>query len=229
MYSFGLHQGVGGLEEGNDQLKQEKSFKWITWLDGAVNNKFFIQILGYIQPIRDYIYLQPLNEFRLTIRGAFPVYRYMQTNAFLYGSDLLFSYEWNKSFKWTSRASLVIGEDKSRGLPLVYMPAQSIQSDLTYSFGDRGRWSGTYLGAHGKFVFRQNRLEFGQDFLLPPDGYSLFSMEGGTSYSMGQSHLKLSVLIDNLFNTQYRDYLNRLRYYADETGINASFRINYSF
>lgn len=229
LYSFGLHQGVSGLEEGNDQLKQEKSLKWIAGLDGSVNNKFFIQFLGYVQPIWDYIYLQPLNEFRLTIRGAFPVYRYMQTNALLYGSDLLFSYEWNKSIKWTSRASLVVGQDKSRGLPLVYMPAQNIQSDLTYSFGDRGRWSGTYLGVHGKVVFRQNRLESGQDFLIPPDGYSLFSMESGTSFSMGQSHLKLSVLIDNLFNTQYRDYLNRLRYYADETGINASFRINYSF
>ncbi|HNT19047.1 MAG TPA: TonB-dependent receptor [Saprospiraceae bacterium] len=229
LYSFGLHQGVSGLEEGNPRLKQEKSFKWIVGLDGAVNHKFFIQALGYLQPIWDYIYLQPLNEFRLTIRGAFPVYQYMQTHALLYGSDLLVSYEWNKSVKWTSRASLVIGQDQSRGLPLVYMPAQSLQSDLTYSFGDRKRWSGTYLGAHGKFVFRQNRLEPGQDFLLPPYGYSLFSLEGGSSYAVGKSRLKFSLLVDNLFNTPYRDYLNRLRYYADETGFNASFRLNYSF
>jgi len=229
LYSFGLHQGVSGLEEGNADLKQEKSFKTILSLNGSSSNKLFVQILGFGQYIDNYIYLQPQKEFRLTIRGAFPVFNYLQTNAVLWGADILVAYELNKHFKTTSKVSMVNGQDTRQNLPLIYMPASQVQTDLTYSLGDHGIGLNSYLSANAKFVFKQNRLEPGQDFLDPPSGYALFNLEGGTSVSIHKSVLKLSFQVENLLNTPYRDYLNRLRYFADEPGINISIRANYAF
>ncbi|MDZ4708083.1 MAG: TonB-dependent receptor [Saprospiraceae bacterium] len=229
LFSSGLHQGVSGLEEGNPNLNQEKSIKAIVSLDASSHQKLFFQLVGYYHSIRDYIYLQPQPEFRLTIRGAFPVFSYLQTNAILAGTDFLCSYEFNKKFKWTSKFSFISGQDRSRQQPLVYMPGNQVQTDLTYSPGDRGHWSNPYFTVHGRYVFRQNRFETGQDFLSPPDGYSVFNLEGGTGIAIRHSILKLSIQLENVLNTVYRDYLNRLRYFADETGINANFRINYTF
>lgn len=229
LFSSGLHQGVSGLEEGNPDLNQEKSLKAILSLDASVRQKLFFQWVGYYHSIRDYIYLQPQQEFRLTIRGAFPVFSYLQTNALISGMDFLGSYEVTKNFKWTTRLSLISGQDLSGHQPLVYMPANQVQTDLTYSRGGKGLWSNPYITVHGRYVLRQTHLNAGQDFLSPPDGYCLFNLEGGSGIAIRHSILKLSIQVENVLNTVYRDYLDRLRYFSDETGINVNFRINYTF
>ena len=67
------------------------------------------------------------------------------------------------------------------------------------------------------------------DISTPPDGYSIW----GTSLTMnwkfaGQRALKFQITIDNLFDVSYRDYLNRLRFYADEIGRNIQLMIKYN-
>jgi len=229
LYSFGLHQGVSGLEEGNPDLRQEKSLKAIASLDALAFKKLFFQVVGYWQYINDYIYLQPQKEYRLTIRGAFPVFSYLQTDASIWGFDMMATSEWNKHLKSTAKISLVSGQDRTNHLPLVYIPPPQVQADLQYSFGPNGVGSNSYLSLQGKQVFKQNRLEAGQDLLETPGAYALFSLEGGTGVSFNHSLLKFSFQVENLFNTTYREYLNRLRYFADEPGINISLRVNYSF
>ncbi|MBK8625953.1 MAG: hypothetical protein IPN86_10440 [Saprospiraceae bacterium] len=44
-----------------------------------------------------------------------------------------------------------------------------------------------------------------------------------------QNDLDLIVRCENLLNSTYRDYLNRLRYFADEMGRNIYVSINMSF
>lgn len=229
LFSFGLHQGVSGLEEGNTALRQEKSLKAITALDARVLNKFFFQVVGYWQYVNDYIYLQPRKEFRLTIRGAFPVFSYLQTDATIWGTDIMASCEWSKHFKSTAKMSLVSGQDIENHLPLIYMPPAQVQADLRYSFGQNGIASNSFLTFQAKRVFKQNRIESEQDFLDTPASYTLIGLEAGTSTSINHSRLKFSIQVDNLLNIKYRDYLNRLRYFSDEPGVNISFRANYSF
>jgi len=43
------------------------------------------------------------------------------------------------------------------------------------------------------------------------------------------NRLNIFLRIDNLFNVSYRDYLNRLRYFADELGINVIMGLNLNF
>ena len=51
----------------------------------------------------------------------------------------------------------------------------------------------------------------------------------GAKYEKKDLHLAYQVAIDNVMNARYRDYLNRLRYFADDTGRNIRLSIKYIF
>ena len=88
LYSYGLHQGVSGIENGNRNLKKERSLKSLFSMEWSPGKAVSLQATGYYQHINDYIYLEPQNEFEETVRGAFPVFLYTQTDALIYGTDI---------------------------------------------------------------------------------------------------------------------------------------------
>lgn len=229
LYSFGLHQGVSGLEEGNRHLLPEQSFKIVWSNDWRIKNKLFFQALAYFQHLNSYIYLQPQSEFRLTIRGAFPVFIYEQTDATIFGTDILFKYEPRKDLKFLAKYALVRGRDTRQNLPLINMPADNLYGALTYLFLEHPTFKNAQLSINGKYVFQQTRLEPEQDFLAPPAAYFLLGLSANTSIEWEESKLRFYLRIDNLLNETYRDYLNRLRYFADEEGVNVTVGLNYSF
>ncbi|MDG1432554.1 MAG: TonB-dependent receptor [Saprospiraceae bacterium] len=229
LYSFGLHQGVSGIEEGNRNMDVEKSLKALLSVDFRIQNKFFVQALGYFQNVQDYIFLEPQKEFRLTIRGAFPVFLYKQTNANITGLDLLLKYEPKQNLNFILKYALVRGNDLTNDIGLINIPSDNILSSMTYTFKDGGKWKNNFLTINGRYVFQQTRIEESQDFLSPPDDYFLIGLQVGTNFEWQESSLKVSLRAENLMNTTYRDYLNRLRYFADENGINVSLNLNYRF
>lgn len=229
LYSNGLHQGVSGLEEGNPDLQSEKSIKGILSAEWNVSDRLQIQALIYDHHIRDFIYLQPLKEFRLTIRGAFPVYEYRQTDARLTGSDLLISYELKKRLKWIGKYAYVVGRDVVQRRGLVNIPSSNMQHSFNYSFKDATNFKQTNLTLTFRYMGRQRNITEDQDYLPPPDAYTMFGVELGSNIQLGNHQVKCSVQIENLLDTTYRDYLNRQRYFADEPGRNINFRIGYFF
>jgi iron complex outermembrane receptor protein len=229
LYSSGLHQGVSGIEEGNRTLNSEKSIKVMASADWYFQKKLFIQALVYYQNIQDYIYLQPQNEFRLTIRGAFPVFLYEQTNAQLFGTDILLSYEPKENLKWLFKYSSVNGKDLTNNLALINIPANNLFTSFTWSFKDIQKLTQNSISINAKYVFEQQDILQEQDFLAPPDAYFLLGVTVGTNLQLNHSKIRLSLSIENLLNTTYRDYLNRLRYFADDTGMNVILNLNYSF
>ncbi len=234
LYSYGLHQGVSGLEEGNPNLVPETSLKGVLSGDWNWKDQLFVQVLGYYQYVQDYMYLEPSQDFRLTIRGAFPVFHYTQTNAALFGSDVLVSYEPAKSLKIVGKYAFLRGNDVRNNAPLVFMAPNNATGSIQYGFRDNNdttgkKRSGTEIGLQGRYVFEQTHLLATQDFLAPPKGYLILRANLGTTFKVGNSDLKMSLSVDNLLNTRYRDYLNRLRYFADDMGRNVQVRLNYSF
>ena len=77
LYSNGLHQGVSGIEEGNKNLNAEQSIKIVNEWNGHLHPKHHINLSLYYNRFKDFIYLLPTGELRLTIRGAFPVFKYV--------------------------------------------------------------------------------------------------------------------------------------------------------
>lgn len=229
LYSMGLHQGVSGIEEGSRDLQQEKSLKLILSTDCAIQKRLFIQALLYFQPIQDYIFLEPQDQFRLTIRGAFPVFNYQQTDALLYGGDFLLTYEPQKNLKWLLKYAQVTGRDRSNQQGLVFIPANNLYSALTWSLDDGPLFKLTKFSVNGKYVFEQSNITEEQDFMAPPEAYFLLGTQLETTLHLGESKLRASLSVENLLNTTYRDYLNRLRYFADDLGRNIRLQVSYSF
>jgi len=63
------------------------------------------------------------------------------------------------------------------------------------------------------------------DFMLPPDDYFLL----GAELNYDHDFLSFTLSADNLFNTSFRSYTDRLRYFSDSPGRNFSLTIGLEF
>ena len=234
LYSNGLHQGVSGIEEGDPDLQPEVSWKSSISYTTQFTEHISFVTQAYYQLVNDYIFLNPQNDFRLTIRGAFPVFVYEQTNARIVGLDVKSEINIGCQFLVDLRYSYIKGDDLSDDKPLVFIPAPSFNGTLTYQFKKDLKTkhttiNGLELSWNHTIVGRQKNLLDDQDFLAPPDGYYLMGARISANIILPKFKFRVFVNGDNLFNTSYRSYLNRLRYYADEGGRSVVFGINTKF
>ena len=229
LYSNGLHQGVSGIEEGDVNLNSEKSIKTTLGMTAQPTPKWRLESLFYYQNINDYIFLNPQNEVRLTIRGAFPVFKYEQTNAQIYGFDFRSDYTFSEQFKANVQYSFIQGDDLTNGLPLINMPSNNLSASFSYKILEIGRFKNLEITVSDKYVFEQSHLLAFQDFVLPPDAYNLIGVKISTDITVGNSLGTIYISADNLLNVAYRDYLNRLRYFADDLGRNIVLGVSCNF
>mgnify|MGYP004001753803 FL=1 len=229
LYSSGLHQGVAGIEEGDPDLGKEISFKNTLSIKGAVKDRLFFEGLFYFQQINNFIFLNPQDEVRLTIRGAFPVFKYEQTDARLIGFDLTATCKLTEQFNITGKYSCLNGHDLSNDIPLVYMPPNNLYADFSYYIPKFGKFQNIEFQINSRLVFEQKNILPSQDFLAPPESYYLIGLKASAEKQLSKLRLNMYVRVENLLNETYRDYLNRQRYFADDLGFNLIVGINISF
>ncbi len=225
LYSNGLHQGVSGIEEGATDLDLERLAQARMGLKGRLLKGLTVQGLLYYQYFDNYIYLQPQAETRLTIRGAFPVFRYEQTRAHIYGADIGFTWNMNECWRLGSSYSYLRGADLTQERALINMPPSNWQSYLAYHIAPNWKMGCSQLQQlevrlQHHYVSEQRYLSEVQDFLPPPPAYHLLQLSAAATIQTKQLQTRLVLRVDNLLNTRYRDYLNRQRYFADAQGIN---------
>jgi len=234
LYSNGLHQGVSGIEEGDIDLVPEKALKNTLEYKWIPNTNFSFNSLFYHQHFRKYISLIPQDEIRETIRGFFPVFKYEQTDANLYGIDISTQFTIGNSFFGMLKYSYLKGINTEDDIPLVFMPPNSFFGSLVYRTNKQIGLSKIKLDAseieiNNRYVFKQNNLLTEQDFVPPPAAYNLVGIKISTNIISSSYKIRCFIKADNLFNIAYRDYLNRQRYFADDIGISFTIGINYKF
>lgn len=252
LYSEGLHHGTGSIEEGlmrvggqlltdQNSISKEQSTKVVTSLQYSAE-KLSVDFSVHYNNINNYVFLRPYAT-RLTTRGYFGVFRFEQTDATLMGGD--FSLVWNVSprFKAHSKFSYTYAEDRRRNDVLIFIPPGQADQGLTYSLNQLGPLHNFFISVSAPIVFRQFRApmvvqprDIPQevpttifDFSPPPDAYWLLNARVGGTLPVGKHNLDLSISGENLMNTSYRNYMNRLRYFADDTGRNIILRLSYAF
>lgn len=240
-FSDGLHHSSGMIELGDLRLEQEKSNKISTSLQKKWQ-KVKINLNPFLNYIEDYMFLKPIG-FETTIRGAFPVWEYQQTNALLTGVD--FNSEWQISEHWQHRLLLtyVNGRDKTNNDAIIDMPPLTLNNRILFS---KKEWNNLTLELQSEMVFRQtqfpdnnfttNIIENGDfvpvevDISTPPPAYHLLHFTSDFQFKVSEHSLAtLGFSVFNILDTPYRDYLNRQRFYADELGRNfqIQLKINY--
>jgi len=86
-----------------------------------------------------------------------------------------------------------------------------------------------FIQAQYQYVAKQTRYDQGSDFASPPPAYGLINMLGGISCKLNKQELNLNMGVNNLLNKEYKEYMNRFRYYAHDMGRNVTVRLNYNF
>lgn len=231
LLSKGLHQGLSSIEEGNISLKNETSFKSTLSFEGFLIKKISFNALGYFQFVKDYIYLQPQKEFRVTIRGAFPVYNTVQNDVSIFGTDLSLNYEVNANLKASLMYNITRGNNLDSGNYLINMPSDRIMGTLNLNFRaiKSQNWNPTEIQFISQYFFKQNRWNPNQEFLAPPSAYILFGGSISNEFKLFKNFHKISLTVDNIFNQSYRNYLNRQRFFADELGRNLVLKLDFRF
>jgi iron complex outermembrane receptor protein len=238
LFSDGLHHSAARVELGDLRIGSETSHKVALSYQRSFDS-WSILVEPYANFISDFILLEPTGT-EFTIRGAFPLWTYRQTNARLLGADLAAFVNWKADWQTEHRFSIVKGKDTENNIALINIPAANITNKIIFS---KPEWKNLKTGLESLYVFRQNEFppnitvfspEQQQDVLLeintPPDPYHLLKIYADVEFELGkQTRLGVGITVDNLLNTNYRDYLNRLRYFADDLGRNIILQINLKY
>jgi len=120
-------------------------------------------------------------------------------------------------------------QDTTNDQPLAFSSPNNGSLETNYVLADNKFFKNTKLGLEVNHTARQNRFILEQEVIAPPEAYTLFNLSATTQLNIEGQKFDLGLKIDNLTNERYRNFLNRLRYFADEQGINFSLRLGYKF
>ena len=239
LFSDGLHHSAARIELGDLRLTKEISNR-VGLSYQFETNKININIDAYSNQINDFIYLKPTGT-QTTVRGAFPVWEYFKTNALLVGFDTSFDYQFTESWSLNSSLSYVYGQNTEEDIPLIDIPSFKLNNALNYKLK---KWNHLNVRLAHEWAGRQNRYpnynfetyiptteEYVEvDISSPPNAFQLIHLYGDVTFLFNEKmNLNLMLGVTNLFNTNYREYLNRLRYYADDTGRNITIQIKFNY
>jgi iron complex outermembrane receptor protein len=232
----------------NSNVNPEHALKWVTTYRYQ-KNRWQAEATGYINYIFNYVYLKP-RGITETGRGPFPYFRYTQTDASFTGVDASMQYEFSPKFSIRASASLLRAKDVTQNDFLIFIPSN--RYDISLRYETKVNKKTFFAQAKLKYVAEQKRAprkvdpdeiveakrqgidlfatdQRNFDFMAAPEGYALLSISTGYSIPVRNTKLDFRLSADNLTNTRYREYTNRMRYFANETGRNVSIALNLNF
>lgn len=238
LFSDGLHHSAARIELGDLRIDQETSNKFSLSLQKN-SDIWGWEVAPYVNLINDYILLEP-TDVLLSLRGAFPVWEYRATDAQLLGLDAKLYYQWYNNWKTDHSFSIVKGKEVKNDTPLINMPAPNISNSITFQ---KEEWLGLNISLQSQYHFRQNEfppnievfsINQDRDVLLeintPPPAYHLLNATADIAIPFfKQNELKVGLTLNNITNKNYRNYLNRQRYFADDVGRNFLLRLTINY
>ena len=232
-FSEGLHHSASRIELGDLQFTSETAHKISLTLQ-KIGERFDFTLTPFATKIDDFILIEPTG-IRQTIRGNFQVWEYRQTQAQMYGLDLDANLSLTDNVRFVHQFSLVKGYDKTSNEPLISMPAANTLNSLVYT---NPNFNNISIAIQSNYVFRQNEFPNTNfevvlpdsiqtvDISTPPSGYHLLNLNITAAI---RPDMQVGLYVNNLLNTSYRNYLNRLRYYADDVGRNITLQLKYNY
>ena len=173
--------------------------------------------------IDEYIYLAPELREDGTIRtdvliqGRFPRFAFDAIDAVFYGFDANATVRVG-ALDLGVQGSVVRAKDTENDTFLLFIPPDRVRAEATYHLSDMQGFKDSHVSVNATMVAKQNNVSPKTDFAPAPDGYALFGAKAGTSFKWRGQRYLLSLELQNMLDTRYRDYTSLLRYYADEPG-----------
>jgi iron complex outermembrane receptor protein len=223
--SYAIHGATGTFDIGSRNLVNEKN---IGFDFGFRLRKYhhLVELSGYYNRMVDYIYREPTGQFYNSESSipfnnsgnGFPVYRYRQTDAELYGFELKAQYEISRQISITTIMDYTKGNQILTSTPLPQMPPFRFSVEPRYA--DDEFW----FGFNWKLVADQNNVA---QYEEPTKGYGLIDLYVGTKIQSGKSYHIVNLRAENILNQSYRDHLSSIKDFALMPGRNV--KLSYKF
>jgi iron complex outermembrane receptor protein len=218
LYVNGLHHGTASFEIGNPDLKSEKALNFSTQLKYQSDSSWQVDLTLYNNIINDFINMNPSTPATLTLRGAYPTFKFIQTNALLRGLDLSVQKTINAHLSTSAKTALLWATDRKTNDWLIQMPANRVEGEFTYSFNS-DVLKNAAVELRLLHMMQQTRIPKNiPDYLPPPAAYNLLNLDFNADVMLGKQTINLGLAVLNVLNERYRDYMNRFRYFNDEPG-----------
>ena len=139
---------------------------------------------------------------------------------------------------------MIWSRNVERNEPLINQPPININYELSWTKRNLGPLDLLSASLSPGYTFRQfqapreipiRALIEGQsvvsledeifDFLAAPDGYFLLNGQ----LRAEKKNFGLNLIVTNALNTSYRDYINAMKFFANDIGRNINLRITYKF
>ena len=251
---YGLRRfldGSTGVFTGEDfSTPPEINFSWTNTFNLNKQEKG-LEMTAYANYIINYLLAQPGGLNRVS-SGLYPYYVYRQTNALLAGLDFSYILKHKDWLHSQFKGAFLFAQDVEKQSPFVGMPPPNLSYSLQFSglankpqhFDAALELDYTFKSFYtvpvvpfsafttqeGELLAEENlppAVANGElfDFTDAPDDFLLVNL----STTLERKRASYRLAVNNLLNTRYRLYTNRLRYFADEAGRNISFMITYKF
>lgn len=225
LYSNGIHQGLASIEIGNNQLKTEKCFSGL--ITAIIKlTKVDVEASLYTNEFTNFTFLNPGKEYQLTIRGAFPVFYHTQANTNISGLDFKSDLKISNRVVATLKAMFVRGWNRSINDYLMWMPSDRGELNLSFSLLENKYLKKNKLVLLNQYVTKQWRVPSNTDFAPSPNAYYLLGVEFASNITIKKQEIRFSFSATNLLNQQYREFLDRFRYFTDAAGTSYNIRMS---
>ncbi|MCX2582267.1 TonB-dependent receptor [Pedobacter sp. MR22-3] len=205
--SNGVHEGTFRYEVGNPNLSPERSYQ----VDAALEYEGKIISASasvYNNYIRNFIYASTNGETTISEGSQYPVYRYGQVNANLYGAEASLTIHPVPFIHFENTFGYVHAHNSTLDRPLAFIPAGTLRNELRFEPKFKGT-NDAYLSVGINSAFKQNRVD--ETFETPTSGYTLLNAGIGATFTLGKQPVKLSVSANNLLDQKYYDALSRYK------------------
>jgi len=218
LYADGVHGGVAAVQKGDPDLDPETSINSdlsLRWQSNRLRAKLTI----YRNAISDYIFLRDTG----TVSGDLPVLSWDQADAVLYGGNAFVEGDVTDWLKLRGTYQTVTGEFDDSGDDLPLMPADKASVEARFHRQDLAMLSRPYFLIHILHAFSKDSAELIEPFsqfdqkpfgTASTGAYTVVDLKTGFRYGS----LGLSVAVNNVFDEDYRDFLDTYKGYALSPG-----------
>ena len=214
LYSEGPHLAAYAFEVGNPSLESEIGRGLDIFLRFE-SDRVRGEVTGFYNDIRGYVYGEDTDRLS---RVLLPVYQFQGNDAVFSGFEAGLDVDVGSGFALEAVASSVQGTLKDSDQPLPLVPPLRGHTALKY---ERPLW---FMRGEAEMAARQDRIG---EFETPTDGYTVLSLSTGARITLGGRLNVLTVSLNNVTDTEYRNHLSRVKAIMPEAGrgLTATYRV----
>jgi iron complex outermembrane recepter protein len=249
LYADGTHGGVQAYQIGNPNLSEE------TTLGGDLSLRYrddhtIASVTLYRTYIDHYIYLANTGNRRNPTTGSLlpsgstagvPEMTNQQSDAQMEGIEFALKTHLTDATRFEGAFELISGKDTTNHRDLTMMPANNLRLALYHTLGTFGNAKNNTFSVNMKAFDNQQTAGAYEPFAQYNDkskfpfgsadtaGYVLWGIGYESDISMMGYTANLGIEVENLFDTEYRDFLDTYKGYTLGRGRNVSFSLRIPF